>query len=360
MIIFVTDPAILAVRVFVAAALVVGSALGVLVLEAHSVIFAAWLAVISIAEEASVVMRRRHVARSIVSIAELVRVFAARVWGRRWWLSRRLEVALVVGVTDVTSLAVGVLVAAALVVSTTFGVFGFDADTVIRATWLTVVAIAVEASVMMWRGDVTGYVEALAVGVGAIAALDGFAPMAVVTEVSIRAMLVLQALGRAPFVIYAGLPGFAVTGARYIGAVTFVHCGPYTRGTLGPLVKPVIKGECPLEATAIICRITQLVAILYAVILVATHGAFEETGFKLRSTLPETAAVSRMLMVVWLLEDGVNELATVRDPAAIVRQALLPGVDVGVPGGAQVGELSDLLHAERGGEVPRHEGHHSQ
>jgi len=245
--IIVTFPAILAVRVFVAAALMVGSALGVLVLETDSVIFASWLAVISIAEEASVVMRRRHVARSIVSIAELIRVFAARVWGRRWWLGRWLEVALVVGVTDVTSLAVGVLVAAALVVSATYRVFGLDADTVIRATWLTVVAIAVEASVMMWRGDVTGYVEALAVGVRAIAALDGFAPMAVVTEVSIRAMLVLQALGRAPFVIYAGLPGFAVTGARYIGAVSFVITGPYTSGTIWPMVKLFIEGQCPLH-----------------------------------------------------------------------------------------------------------------
>merc|ERR1719283_593869 len=305
-------------------------------------------------------MRRRHVARSIVSIAELVRVFAARVWGRRWWLSRWLEVALVVGVTDVTSLAVGVLVAATLVVSATFGVLGLDADTVIRATWLTVVSIAVEASVMMWRGDVTGYVKDLAVGVGAITALDGFAPMAVVTEVSIRAMLILQALGRAPFVIYAGLPWFAVTGARYIGAVSFVITGPYTSGTFWPMVKLFIEGQRPLHDAISPIPNASWVVVFVPVIPVATHGAFEEAGFQLRPTLPETAAVSRMFVVVWLLDVGVNELATVGDPAAVVRQAIFPGVDVGVPGGAQVGEHSVLLHAERGGEVPHQEGQHTQ
>jgi len=99
-------------------------------------------------------------------------------------------------------------------------------------------------------GDVTDGIMPLASLVIIVAASVWDTPPTLVTDVILRAVGVLQALGGAPRVVDACLPIFTVTGLGPIFTLPIIGAGPDTSGTVRPVVELFIEGKSPLEARA--------------------------------------------------------------------------------------------------------------
>lgn len=117
---------------------------------------------------------------------------------------------------------------------------------VVGTAYDTLISIAVETVFVIW--DVTNSIGWRAVGIETVTAIvDRDAPATVITHVAVRAVAVLDTLGRA-LVSQAELPGQAGAGSRVVCAFAVIVNWPDTRGTLREEMKLVVEGERPLQS----------------------------------------------------------------------------------------------------------------
>jgi len=258
-------------------------------LGAVGVLDATWFALHAIAPEAVIV--GWYVADLVPTIAPVVGLVATL-------RDTLLVIPVSIQITDVadeTGLAVLVSSAATQVGGASVAADGVGVRTVFirttaRATTFlsTVMAVilgaTVEAVVMCWNA--ADLVESNTVVIR-MAHLNLNTPATIVTDITIRAMGVLKALGRAD-IIYAGLPVETVTGPAFIGAVAFIVDGEDTGWTLRPKVELFIKGERPLVA---ILPLTLPVTVLLRKSKARAAGTLHQAALPSGAALPEPAAV---------------------------------------------------------------------
>jgi len=160
---------------------------------------------------------------------------------------------------------------------------------IVDATWLAVVSITVEAVFMV--GNFADSIPALALLIGIMTSrIVRHAPVTVVTFVSIRTVRVLKTLGRT-VLVDANLPGMAVTGLRYVSAVTLIHLRPDTGGTLGPVVEPFIECESPMELLVMFILTERVALGCWLFIKSAAGCTLYQASLQFWATLPESTAV---------------------------------------------------------------------
>jgi len=149
------------------------------------------------------------------------------------------------------------------------------------------------------------------------------APAAFVAMVTIRAVAVFSALRRT-FSINASLPRQTFALARGVGTVASIVNGPNADWSYRPEVELFVEGGCPLESLFTLALVVALRIIDPTRELQARAcGALKETSLVSWTTLPESAAVLGMLMVVWNVMVGVDVFRTIRNLTTIIRKAIL-------------------------------------
>lgn len=147
---------------------------------------------------------------------------------------------------------------------------------------------------------------------------EAFTPLAVTAFIAFRAVLVLLTLGYA-LSSNTGLPIQTITFSWCI--CTIYVTWPVTHWSHWKLIARV-EGKSPL-------------VIAHRIVL-PTRSTFKQTGLVAWSTLPKSAAVCIVRVVVWLLDFRVNKLSAVWHPATIICETLFARMSPRRPGGAHL------------------------
>jgi len=230
-------------------------------------------------------------------------------------------------ITDLSSLAVFVGVASTLVIRSSVPTDGMSLWTVAIAIQpsasLCAVCQCVTVEAVVVGRDVTNRIVASTLVVACAPRILN-APAAFVAMVTIGAVAVFNALRRT-FVIDAGLPWETIARSWGVSAVASIVNGPDAGGALWPKVELVVEGVCPLVSLLTLALEVAVVRSRSTKTEARTGSAFKEASLVSWTTLPETAAVLGMLVVVRYVMVGVDVLGAVWNLAAIVGKAILSG-----------------------------------